>query len=514
MDALLGSVAFVYVFLLGRWQGGAVGGLAAVLVLYTLAPLVFEHGLRSNNMEAMLLTCYAGGIYHFCRWADGARSAARHRWPTALYFTAGFLTKFVAILFLPLICAAALVLRVEGRPARWWRAWIAPAVLVVALSAPWFIYQTVASGALFWDVLLWQHVYRRFTGALDVHHLQPWDYYVSTLWLQLRAAGSAWLSVAGAVALAASAVRRGGWLARVFLFWGIVPIVLLSFGSSKLFHYIYPFLPPVALAAGYAASLAYRATLHLFDSFVIPAVRWVVPRTLVARRPAMRAGGRLLIGLAAAAALVGVATVVLGEVHWDIAGARVVRNASLTRPFLLAALLVCVAGQLRWTARLIAIAILMTILPASAYAHSLRRSTVIDRPLHAARQCVDQVRRSGAAVGVTVYDTAASRTNHPYNFYLRDFEPWLRADAPDPGELRRRLSEPGHQTPVITTRADYVDAALPIVDAAEGQHAPLVGFSADPDLIVLLPASYAECAATAARAGGRPVGFIAPRSPS
>jgi hypothetical protein len=157
------------------------------------------------------------------------------------------------------------------------------------------------------------------------------------------------------------------------------------------------------------------------------------------------------------------------------------------------------------------------LLPAGAYAGNLQRSTVVARPLHAARQCVDEVRRSGAAAGMTVYDTAASRTNHPYNFYLREFEPWLRTDAPDRSELRRRLNEPGQQTPVITTRSDYVDAALPVVNAADpidGQRAPLVGFSADPDLVVLLPEPYAKCAVAAARAGATPIGFVAPLRPS
>lgn len=74
-DALFGATSFVYVFLLGRSLGGAVCGGTAVLVLFSLPSLVFEHGLRSNNMEASLLLAYCGGLYHFARWLQSSSSS-------------------------------------------------------------------------------------------------------------------------------------------------------------------------------------------------------------------------------------------------------------------------------------------------------------------------------------------------------------------------------------------------------------------------------------------------------
>ncbi len=76
-DAVFGAIAFVYVFLIGRRLAGPVCGVFAVLVLFAHGPLLFEHGLRSNNMDAALVLTYTGGVYHFLRWGDpGAR-----RWP-------------------------------------------------------------------------------------------------------------------------------------------------------------------------------------------------------------------------------------------------------------------------------------------------------------------------------------------------------------------------------------------------------------------------------------------------
>ena len=43
------------------------------MVLFVHGPLLFEHGLRGNNMEAPLLLCYCGGVYHYLAWATRRR---------------------------------------------------------------------------------------------------------------------------------------------------------------------------------------------------------------------------------------------------------------------------------------------------------------------------------------------------------------------------------------------------------------------------------------------------------
>ena len=78
-DALFGSAAFLYVFALGRRMAGPVCGLIALVVLVGFQPLLFEHGLRDNVMEAPLFLAYCGGIHHFLCWADAADARARRR---------------------------------------------------------------------------------------------------------------------------------------------------------------------------------------------------------------------------------------------------------------------------------------------------------------------------------------------------------------------------------------------------------------------------------------------------
>ena len=82
-DALMGSLAFLYVFAIGRRLAGPLCGLAAVFLLFTHGPLVLEHGLRTNNMEAAIFLTYAGGMYHFLALAAVAarmRAVTSSRW--------------------------------------------------------------------------------------------------------------------------------------------------------------------------------------------------------------------------------------------------------------------------------------------------------------------------------------------------------------------------------------------------------------------------------------------------
>ena len=111
-DPVFGSIALVYVFLIGRRLAGPVCGAAAVLVLFAHAPLLFEHGLRSNNMDAALFLSYCGGIYHYLAWTDGGRGRRRaaHQAAFGALFFLGFMTKFVAALFLPLVAGLAAII--------------------------------------------------------------------------------------------------------------------------------------------------------------------------------------------------------------------------------------------------------------------------------------------------------------------------------------------------------------------------------------------------------------------
>ncbi|MGE4055481.1 MAG: ArnT family glycosyltransferase, partial [Vicinamibacterales bacterium] len=192
-DALFGATAFGYVFLIGSRLLNPIAGVVAVLMLFVHGPLLFYHGLRSNNMEAALFLCYCGGTYHFMRWAGPGRPSQAgtqapggspwHAVAVGLYFVLGFMTKFVAALFLP----AVLFLASIAAPA-WrrrliasWKTWLGVACLATALILPWFVWAYLEYGAFLWEMMLGAHVVTRFTSYLDPAHVQPWYFYFSQI---------------------------------------------------------------------------------------------------------------------------------------------------------------------------------------------------------------------------------------------------------------------------------------------------------------------------------------------
>src|SRR2546425_13269724 len=88
---------------------------------------------------------------------------------------------------------------------------------------------------------------------------------------------------AGIVFLVVKATARRSVEAAIVLLWFAVPITLMSLGTSKLYHYSYPFLPPLAIAGGCVTAAAAR----LAAPWVATAVAAMRHRHL--RRRAMRA---------------------------------------------------------------------------------------------------------------------------------------------------------------------------------------------------------------------------------
>ena len=252
-DALMGSVAFLYVFFIGRRLAGPLCGLVAVFLLFTHPPLVLEHGLRTNNMEAAVFLAYAGAVYHFLAWRKSGPDARGHVIAIALYFVLGFMTKFVAALFLLPILGIAALLKREDQVRLFfnWRAFAIAALVAIALIAPWFVYEYRLFGQRLIDTMYGEHVMKRLTAYLDPAHLQPWHFYFTHLWSVLRQTGAAWIVAAGAALVLWRTVRHRWLEGALLVLWFALPMAAISAGTSKLYHYAYPFLPPLALAGGY-----------------------------------------------------------------------------------------------------------------------------------------------------------------------------------------------------------------------------------------------------------------------
>ena len=444
LDALFGAVAFIYVYYFGARLGGALCGLAATLILFTFDSLMFEHGLRSNNMEAPLFLCYCGGMYHLARWVEGDRRPRAHAAATCACFVLGFMTKFVAALFLPLAALLAIVWIPEARARIGvaWRTWVLPSRRRSSSISAWFIYETVTFGAYFWQVILGLHVFTRFTSSLDPTHLHPWYFYFDETWTELARSGSRAAAAAGIVVLFWTAWRGRPWQMRLLLLWWLVPYGLISIGTSKLLHYAYPFMPPIALAIGWVAAIVFAAVAT--GTGVGDRLRWLD----VSSRSGRHAQRLRAAGMAIAAVAAGT-----GDRHRAARAGGVADRRCESLSELVGGTAGAV-GRDRPRRRG----------PAGALRADARR---VDPRLRAAGPGVSRQGRTGAELGSSIGSGCASASRAPaatanipagiYNaaqghlhwghyYYLNRLGAWTVAEHPEDGELQRRLFSAGEQS--------------------------------------------------------------------
>jgi 4-amino-4-deoxy-L-arabinose transferase-like glycosyltransferase len=505
-DALFGGMAFLYVFAIGSLLAGPVCGAVAVMLLFVHWPLLLDHGLRTNNMEGPLFLCYCGGIYHFLRWpATEGRRKQSHAVAVGLYFVLGFMTKFVAALFLPIVLAlGALMFRATRvKLASDWRLWLSVKALAILLIVPWFIYAYVRFGSELWETMFAAHVYERFTTGLNQAHVHPWNYYLVMMAEGFSRSGLQWLVPIGVIVLLVQGVRRRSFEGMIVVLWSTIPLALISVGSSKLYHYAYPFLPPLTIAAGYTVALVVmlgpavvRKLLERAEDVIAraaPRVRAIAEKrsTQVAGMAVMWIAGGLIVG-----------ATVFGVVRVGIGGTLLFKSASLWRP--LAA--VVLAGLLMRRSGLVAtLAVLLAVAwwtPVSTYTATVRQLTVQKHPLRDARDCLRRVETElagGAPPGIYV-DTDGT-TWHPVYYYFRGLGPWTRQLVPAPETLDRNLHDPASFRPSLVQEDRYREY-LHGPEAARflgGPSPPMIAIRPAPlNYLLLLPGPYRTCSSEAA----------------
>ena len=252
VDAILTVLIFGYLFALGRWFGGRWAGLLTCLVFFAIRKPLMLHGLLANNMESALVLQYTAGMYHFLALIDGRPGRRLHILAIGLLFVLGFMSKFVAALFFPLIMAAVLAIhpRLFRRVAGDYPMWIVTGLLALLLIAPWFVYQHVTVGSDFWADILGIHVIERFAGTLVPDHLRPWRFYLVLTFMMVVEGGAFLAYPIGLWFVARDYLARRDPKVTALFVWYLIPVISMSLMTSKLTHYLYPFVPPVAIVCG------------------------------------------------------------------------------------------------------------------------------------------------------------------------------------------------------------------------------------------------------------------------
>jgi hypothetical protein len=342
-----------------------------------------------------------------------------------------------------------------------------------------------------------EHVYARFTASLDPGHLHPWSFYYLTMFRQLGYSGTTWLAVTGAIILLVNTVRQPSLDKLLVVYWFVIPVALISTGTSKLHHYLYPFLPPVALAAGYGPAWLLAATRSPVDQAMA-----AVHRRWIAARRWTPAVVNALLALAVIAAFTGALTLVLGRIDIDVAEVTVFRNSSVARPLVIALLLATLAGQGVAAARALLPAILLVaLLPINEYWNTIRELPQEHHPMRTTSACLARVRASELAAGRTapgVYAIGGERWFlHSYFYYLRKVGGWEDGPA-DERTLEQGLFAPGRQRPIMIGDAEYGQLRQRRGDALHDVPALKLR-----EVFLLMPGPYAVCAPTPGpRSGG------------
>lgn len=498
VDVVLTGVAFVYVFATGVVLAGPVCGAVAVLLLFVHWPLVFAHGLRTNNMEASQVLCYAAGVYHFLRWAavDGAGLRRRHAVLLSLAFVLGFMTKFVAALFLPFTLGLTIlaVPRVRSRFFGEWRLWLSCIGLIVLLCAPWFVYSHVRFGEQFWQMILGDAVFKRLTAYLDPTHLHPWYWYLQQMWDEFRNEQMQWLVAAGVVTLVVQTIRRRWFEGMVVLLWAIVPMVAISAGTSKLYHYAYPYLPPVTLAAGYLVALVTMlapAPLRRLLERVEDGVAHVAPSVVAwGQRPRVRRVASVIIVATAALA---VASVALGGIRVPM-GALTLKSSGVIRPLVVILVLALLTRTSARVAQLTVALLVFSAMPTAAYRGQLGWLEQGKAPIRTTAACLLQV-QSGPGTPPGLYMDMPEGIWHPLFYYFRRVEPLTEATKADDALIDSYLLDAATPRPILIADARWREHQAWRARAGQPPLSPpLMPFL---NSLLLLPGPYSRCSSEA-----------------
>jgi hypothetical protein len=435
----------------------------------------------------------------------------------ALWFVIGFMTKFVAALFLPVILGVAALVKREdrGRLYRDWPAFVSAAALAIALIVPWFAYQYYARasepGPRVFDVMFGAHVFQRFTATLDPAHAHPWTYYLSRFWSDLTANGTSLLvSVAALLFLARVWHRR--WIeGAVIVLWFVIPLAAISAGTSKLYHYAYPFLAPAALAGGWLMAVVASRVY-----------RWIAApvHSLTSGRDSRLPGGlvqtRVQVGLTVAGLLsliVAAVTAGFDRIHLMI-GPIDFRNSSVARPATVtAATWLLGAPQHVWSAAIVG-GLLLLALPLSAYHANIAQAKQPHKLVRLVRNCLAPVFDEQVALGRKRRGTWVETKDLSWIpfYYLRSFGQWREGGNDSTAIIARHLLSPDEPQLVLLSRDRYQEIIEQLVAGRAGileQAARLTGV--DPSVMetrlaqnpvglviiganmLLLPGPYAAC---------------------
>ena len=272
-------------------------------------------------------------------------------------------------------------------------------------------------------------------------------------------------------------------------------------GTPKLYHYVYPFLPPPGARCRLCGGARIHARRGAFNGSCSrfrarAAARW--PRAVAAgRRPAVRV---LLLTVAVTAVGIAIVTLVRGPIRITIETHDVFKSSGVFRPLLIAVVFGLAAGAGRMGTKVIVAVLVMSALPLPAYRQSLGRLNAAKHPMRTARDCIAQVQaRTAGLPGGLYVDAPPQNLPYPHYYYFRTIRPWIRSESPSPARLQRYLYDAAELRPILVWEPTYQEFRhrSDMAETLARDHTPsppmIVFEDIANNLFLLLPGPYAAC---------------------
>jgi hypothetical protein len=257
---------------------------------------------------------------------------------------------------------------------------------------------------------------------------------------------------------------------------------------------VYPFLPGIALAAGMVPPLVIEWANRHSGRFAEALERlWPRKRGDALNRP-VRA---VLTAFAVVAIALAVITPITGGVWLRIGRTTIFRNATVSRPVVVAAILSIVLGWMQAAPWIPVAALLLVAMPFDAYRNvrflETREPKVEGAPMRTLRGCLVRLEQTGTPRGVYVHTQGNYQWRYPY--YLRDAG-WSTEEADDDRKLHDRLFLGGQVRPVFMLESDYqrIRQATTTSEADARRLTAMRRLLFDDNRLLLLPDAYAACA--------------------
>ena len=221
--------------------------------MVALHPLTFFFG-HLGYSDMLLSACFGGALLaFFLGYAQSEQKAVQTRWYLAFYILIALavLTKGPVGVVLPgLIIAAFLVYLGKAKEVMREMGLFRGAILVLALTLPWYILVTLANGEAYINSFFGYHNLERFTSVVN-EHKGPWYFHFLIVLL-----GFAPWSIYIPIAIARLQVlRRQYWrnqprsfhLGLFALFWFVGVLGFFTIAATKYFSYTLPLMPAASI---------------------------------------------------------------------------------------------------------------------------------------------------------------------------------------------------------------------------------------------------------------------------